>query len=66
MRTNITLQDAPDDTADAHAFTQWAKHIGHTLGDAADTDWQETVDQLIDEEFSQSTPSHNPNDLGWA
>ena len=66
MRNVVPLQDAPDDTADARAFTQWAKHIGQTLGDNAGADWQETVEQHIDEEFSQSTPLHNPNDIGWA
>ncbi|MFM7678541.1 MAG: FmdB family zinc ribbon protein [Roseiflexaceae bacterium] len=66
MHNDATLHDAPADTADARAFTQWAKRIGHTLGDEVGTNWNETVEQLIDEEFSQNASSHNPNDLGWA
>lgn len=55
------------DENDPRAVAQWAKKLGHTIGADAGTDWNEMVDQMVDEEFSgnDANPS-SADDLGWA
>lgn len=74
-RTSVAHDDAlsPDvtlagvDENDPHAVARWAKQLGTHMGAEAGTDWNDMVDQMVDEEFSQSdTPPDTSNDLGWA
>ena len=57
---------APADDADPRTITTWAKQLGQSLGADAGAHWNDTVEQMIDEEFSSSAPTRPHDDLGWA
>lgn len=55
------------DENDPRAVARWAKQLGTRMGDEAGADWNNMVDQMVEEEFSQDTPStQSSDDLGWA
>jgi hypothetical protein len=48
---------------------RWAKELGRTLGEDAGSDWDDMVDQVLDEERQQDNDGRNQaggDDLGWA
>jgi putative FmdB family regulatory protein len=57
------------DENDPRAVAKWAKQLGQTMGEEAGGDWNEMVDQMIDEEFDGDAPSgtksRTGDDLGW-
>jgi hypothetical protein len=57
------------DENDPRAVAKWAKQLGQTMGEEAGGDWNEMVDQMIDEEFDGDAPnapkSRAGDDLGW-
>lgn len=57
------------DEHDPAAVARWAKQLGNTLGEAAGDDWNEMVDEMIDEEQSDTAAGRThaaDTDLGWA
>ncbi len=53
---------------DPAAVARWAKALGHRLGDVAGADWNESVDQMIDEERADGAAgaaARGDTDLGW-
>ncbi|MEY2844911.1 MAG: hypothetical protein RL076_457 [Chloroflexota bacterium] len=57
---------APADDADPRTISAWAKQLGQALGADAGEHWNDTVEQMIDDEFSSSPPTRPADDLGWA
>lgn len=57
------------DDNDPRAVARWAKKLGQTMGEEAGGDWNEMVDQMIDEEFDETKQSDSntgsADDLGW-
>ena len=58
-------QFAGVDDNDPRALAAWAKQLGHTVGEDAGN-WNEMVDEMIDDEFSAPNPTRADTDLGWA
>lgn len=57
------------DENDPRAVARWAKELGRTLGDDAGNDWDEMVDQVLDEERQRDASGSSGtrgDDLGWA
>lgn len=62
------------DENDPRSIAQWAKRMGKELGDEAGEDWNELVDQMLEEELSGkgedeesgSGTAKKTDDLGWA
>ncbi len=58
------------DENDPRSVAKWAKQLGQTIGEDAGADWNEMVDQMIEEELgdsssSPSSASTKSDDLGW-
>lgn len=58
------------DENDPRSVAKWAKQLGQTIGEDAGSDWNEMVDQMIEEELgdsssSSSAASAKSDDLGW-
>jgi hypothetical protein len=57
------------DEDDPRSVAKWAKQLGQTIGEDAGADWNEMVDQMIEEELggssSSSSSSTKGDDLGW-
>ena len=57
------------DENDPRSVAKWAKQLGPTIGEAAGADWNEMVDQMIEEELDDSSSSSSAasksDDLGW-
>lgn len=63
------LAEANIDENDPQAVARWAKEFGRTLGEDAGSDWDDMVDQVLDEERQQDNDGRNQaggDDLGWA
>lgn len=57
------------DENDPAAVARWAKQLGQRIGENAGTDWNEMVDEMIDEERADSAAGNthrDDTDLGWA
>lgn len=57
------------DENDPRSVAKWAKQLGQTIGEDAGADWNEMVDQMIEEELDDSSSSSSAasksDDLGW-
>jgi len=57
------------DENDPRSVAKWAKQLGQTIGEDAGADWNEMVDQMIEEELGDSSSSSSAasksDDLGW-
>lgn len=57
------------DENDPRSVAKWAKQLGQTIGEDAGADWNEMVDQMIEEEIhdasSSSSTTSPSDDLGW-
>ena len=58
-------QFAGVDDNDPRALAAWAKQLGQSVGDDAGN-WNEMVDEMIEDEFSSPAQPRTDNDLGWA
>jgi putative FmdB family regulatory protein len=68
------------DENDPRSIAQWARRMGKELGDEAGEDWDEMVDQMLEEELGgkqeddeesegsggSTPPKKKPDSLGWA
>lgn len=54
------------DENDPASIARWAKKMGQAMGEDAGDDWEQVVDEMVEEEMSgkQSEASEN-QDLGW-
>ncbi|HEY0603331.1 MAG TPA: FmdB family zinc ribbon protein [Herpetosiphonaceae bacterium] len=56
------------DVDDPASVARWAKQMGRELGEEAGDDWNDTVDQMLEEELSGdhgSGAASREDDLGW-
>lgn len=56
------------DENDPRSVAKWAKQLGLSIGEDAGSDWNEMVDQMIDEELGNSSKADSfskSDDLGW-
>lgn len=63
------LAEANIDENDPQAVARWAKELGRTLGEDAGADWDDMVDQVLEEERQQDADgraARGGDDLGWA
>lgn len=56
------------DENDPRSIARWAKKLGKELGEEAGDDWDEMVDQMLEEEAGDDGDKTKPkpsDDLGW-
>ena len=54
------------DENDPASIARWAKKMGHMMGEDAGEDWEQVVDEMVEEEMSgKQNESSSNQDLGW-